>query len=399
MSLDGKPFDQLTHEDILALIPDVAEGRRLDYKKALPDNTEKGVRSFLNDVCALGNSAGGWLIYGVDEEREDESKTGVPSEVCGVGEVNEDEAIRDWQQRITQAVEPRLIGHRVGFINGFEDGKKVMVVYVPKSLFAPHRTNYKGVKEFYVRHDRNNLPMDIGEIRHSFVEAKEVPQRIDEFRRLRAMQILAGETPIELLDVGAVFTCHVIPLSSFSDEAAIDVTAIERTTMPTHGGHTSYGRLNADGYLYHSPVDNDSYRGYVQVFRAGVIELCDSATDQPRPDQFGVLTLSAQWLEKWFIEFVSSALALLSDSGVQPPVYIGIGLMRVKGASMPREDRIWHRGVDTIDKDILLVPTVTSETMSEDAGRLLRPALDAIWQASGIARCPNYNDEGNWSGR
>ena len=110
MILDGKPFDELTAGDIHALIPEVAENRRLNYKRALPENNEKGVRRFLNDVCALANSAGGYLIYGIDEERdEDNNKTGVPSEVCGVGDINEDEAIRDWQQRITQAIEPRLV--------------------------------------------------------------------------------------------------------------------------------------------------------------------------------------------------------------------------------------------------------------------------------------------------
>lgn len=398
MILDSKPFDQLTAEDILALIPEVAENRRLDYKRSLPENNEKSVRSFLDDVCALANSAGGYLIYGIDEERdEDGNKTGVPSEVCGVGDVNEDEAIRDWQQRMTQAIEPRLIGHRVGFINGFEDGKKVMVVFVQKSLFAPHRTNYKGVKEFYLRHDRFNMPMEMTEIRHAFVEAKEVPQRIDEFRRLRAMQILAGETPTELLNGCAVFLCHAIPLSSFADDAAVDVTAIKQNTMPAIATDTSYRRLNADGYLFFLSPDNDSCRGYVQVFRSGVVEMCATVADQPRADQFGVNSLSSQWLEAGFIKFVAACLTLLTEMGVQPPVYIGLGLLRVKGARMYRPDRFFHDNNDWIDKDTLLVPTVTSETLTEDAGRLIRPALDAIWQASGMIGSPNYNDDGDWA--
>ncbi|MDA3936870.1 MAG: ATP-binding protein, partial [Actinomycetota bacterium] len=160
MILDEKPFDAILADDVLSLIPDVAEGRRIDYKASLPDTGEKGVRSFLNDVCALANSAGGCLVYGIAERADSESGagTGIPESISGVGDVNDDDLIRAYQQRITQCIEPVIIGHRIRFIDGFEGGHSVMIVFVPKSLFAPHRVNYQGKKEFYVRHDRSNLP-------------------------------------------------------------------------------------------------------------------------------------------------------------------------------------------------------------------------------------------------
>ena len=397
--LDNKPFDDVSADDILALIPEVAENRRLDYKRSLPENNEKSIRSFLNDVCALANSAGGWLIYGIDEERdEDGSKTGIPCEVCGVGEVNEDEAIRDWQQRITQAIEPRLIGHRVDFINGFEDGKKVMVVFVQKSLFAPHRTNYKGVKEFYLRHDRFNMPMEMTEIRHGFVEAKQVPQKIDEFRRLRVMQILAGETPIEVLTEPPVFVCHLIPLSSFAEDAAVDITRITgQNPMRVMGSSVGSGRLNADGYLYSSVRGADYARAYVQVYRNGTIEMVSTERDIVRGMSGGIPLLPSQWQEQEFIAFVGAAIDLLKYLGVQPPIYIGLSLLRVKGVAMALpQNRFFDQG-QLIDKDKLIIPTVTSETMDEPVDRLLHPAFNAIWQASGMPKSIYYNEDGDWA--
>jgi hypothetical protein len=400
MLLDSKTLEQIAAEDILSLIPDVQENRRLDYKQALPENNERGARDFLTDVCAMANSAGGYLVYGVEEERDEDNKqTGVPKSVCGVGEVNEDAARLMWQQRIAQNIEPTLIGHRVGFVGGFEGGKRVMVVYVQKSLFAPHRINYQGKKEFYVRHDAGNMPMDIGEIRHAFVEAKQVPQRIDELRRLRVSQILADETPVELLRDCAVFVAHAIPLSSFAEDAVVDVTAIKQNSMPALAVGTDHRRLNADGYLFHLSQNNDAVRGYVQVFRTGVIEMCATMSDQPRPDQHGIVSLSSGWLEKGFIEFTHASLALLRDLGVQPPVYYGLALMRIKGAAMYRPERFWRSETELIDRDVLMIPTVTSETLTEDAGALIHPALDAIWQASGMVGSPNYNDEGLWAPR
>lgn len=400
MILDDKMFEQITAENVLSLIPDIAEGRRLDYKQALPDEGDKGVRSFLNDVCALANSAGGYLVYGVDEERDDEGKkTGVPSSVCGVGEVNEDKAILDWQQRINQCIEPRIIGHRVGFVNGFDNGVKVMLVYVPKSLFAPHRVTFKGARDFYVRHDRGNQLMDIGEIRHSFVEAKEVPQRIDEFRRQRVMQILAGETPIELLDEWAVYVCHLVPLSSFAEDAGIDVTALGRHTTTNVMKHSvGGGRLNADGYLFTTGLRGDYERGYVQVNRTGTVEMVGTISDIPSRTQRGSLGLPSQWQEEGYLAFVASGLEILRDLGVRPPVYIGISLLRVKGVVMIRPQRFIEEG-EPIDKDNLIVPTVFSETLEESVDQLMRPAFDMVWQASGLPSSPYYDDEGNWAGR
>ena len=398
MILDDKPFDQLTHEDISALIPDVTEGRRIDYKQAAPDGDEKSVRSFLNDVCSLANGAGGWLVYGVDEKREEDKQTGYPSSVCGVGDVNEDEAIRDWQQRITQNIEPRLIGHRVGFVHGFDDDMKVMVVYVPKSLFAPHRVNYLGKKEFYVRHDRCNLPMDMGEIRHAFVEAKEVPQRIDEYRRLRVMQILAGETPVELLKGSPIVVLHIMPLSSFAPDAAVDVTAIHQTTMPSMQHGMAGRRLNTDGCLFRTGAGDNYFREYEQVFRDGRVEACFTSSRMTiSPND--VPSIRGMSLEKVFVESLEANLSMLIDLGVQPPIYIGLALLRVKNVAICPPSQLFLSDNNLIDKDIVLVPTVTAETMGEDASVLLRPAFDAMWQASGYPQSLTYNAEGRWSGR
>jgi hypothetical protein len=338
-------------------------------------------------------------VYGVDEERDEDNKqTGVPKSVCGVGEGNEDAARLMWQQRIAQNIEPTLIGHRVGFVGGFESGKRVMVVYVQKSLFAPHRINYQGKKEFYVRHDAGNMPMDIGEIRHAFVEAKEIPQRIDEYRRLRLMQILAGETPIELLNDSPIVVLHIMPLSSFAPDAAVDVTAIRQNTMPSLQYGMAGRRLNTDGCLFRTGVRDNYFHEYAQVFRDGRVEACFTSSRMTiSPND--VPSIRGMSLEKVFVESVEANLSMLIDLGVQPPVYIGLALLRVKNVAICPPSQLYLSDNNLIDKDIALVPTVMAETMGEDASALLRPAFDTMWQASGYQHSLTYDAEGKWSGR
>lgn len=399
MILDSKNFDSIEADDILGLIPDVAEGRRLDYKELLPGSSEKEVRSFLADVCALANSAGGYLMYGVSEARDDESgsPTGLPQAVVGVGDVNDDEVIRAWQQRITQNIEPAIIGHRVRVVSGFDQGRKVMLVFVPQSLFAPHRVNYQGKKEFYVRHDRSNLPMDIGEIRQAFIEAKQLPQRLDELRRVRVSQILADETPIELLPGTPVFLLHAIPVSAFADDAGVDVTRMSaRHSMRAVGYDTSSGRLNADGFVYRGGEGSDYSRCYAQVFRDGVIEVVSTVKGITDRGESGGPLLPSQWQEEEYIKTALDVMTVLEQLEVRPPVYFGVSLLRVRGVAMATPQRFWDHGA-MIDKDHLLTPFVTSETLQEDPATLLKPAFDALWQASGIAASPYYDDQGKWS--
>lgn len=402
MILDEKPFEQLTAEDILAMIPDVAEGRRLDYKEALPQEGEKGVRSFLCDVTALANSAGGFLIYGVAEARdEDNNQTGVPERVVGVAaEVVEDQAIQAWQQRINQTIEPRIIGHRVGFVSGFEDGQRVMVVYVPKSLLAPHRVTYKGTRDFYVRHDRNNELMDINEIRASFVDFASLPERLNEFRAVRVSKVLADETPAPLTG-GWTVALHAIPLGSLNGESAVDIHTLAAGIhqLDLIDASASRRTFNLDGLLYTSSSEPGYDSGYLQVFRNGTLELVRSVPHMSQNGENGTLVVASEWLEEHLQKTTQAMMALLVQAGVRPPVYFGLSVLRTKGFAMARKNRqnFFREGDKRFDRDTVMLPFVVSETLEEDAATLLRPAVDVMWQASGLPQSDFYDADGNWT--
>jgi hypothetical protein len=51
----------------------VREGRQLDYKETLPGARDDDKREFLSDVTSFANAAGGDIIYGLRERREEGS--------------------------------------------------------------------------------------------------------------------------------------------------------------------------------------------------------------------------------------------------------------------------------------------------------------------------------------
>ena len=49
-----------------------------------------------------------------------------------------------------------------------------------------------------------------------------------------------------------------------------------------------------------------------------------------------------------------------------------------------------------IDRDTLMLPEALVEDYAVEIGRLLQLSLDALWQACGLEKSLNYDDEGNW---
>jgi predicted HTH transcriptional regulator len=64
-----KPLAEITESDLLGLITNgIAESRTLDYKRSLPGNSDADKKEFLADVSSFANTAGGDLVFGIDED-------------------------------------------------------------------------------------------------------------------------------------------------------------------------------------------------------------------------------------------------------------------------------------------------------------------------------------------
>jgi hypothetical protein len=48
-----------------------------------------------------------------------------------------------------------------------------------------------------------------------------------------------------------------------------------------------------------------------------------------------------------------------------------------------------------IDRDTLMLPEVLIEEYGAEIGKLLRPSFDALWQACGLEKSLNYDDQVN----
>ena len=107
MSLRHKPLDFISEQDLADLVQNgVPETRDLEYKQALPGNSDSGKREFLADVSSLANASGGDLVIGVREEE------GVAVDVTGVEVRSLDAEKLRLENIIRDGVQPRILRNR-----------------------------------------------------------------------------------------------------------------------------------------------------------------------------------------------------------------------------------------------------------------------------------------------
>ena len=390
-----KDFDQISKSDIDSLIHNsVREGRTVEYKEQLPGLRDQDRKEFLADVSSFANAAGGDLIYGIVEQRDDDGRpTGLPDSAIGLASVNIDQESNRLEGSIRDGIEPRIHGVRIQAIDGFRNGP-VLMLRIPKSWTGPHMVTYKGSSRFFSRTSAGKAPLDVTEIRAAFLQAEAIPERIRRFREERIGRILAGETPIPL-EPGAAVVLHVVPQSVFQSRELVDVAKFDRyiTDFIPIGGFGSNFRPNLDGFVTFFSKGNsyDICYSYTQFFRTGAVEAVDTYVFQSaNNNRKAIPPVSFEdEIIKVFVRFMIAYRKL----DVEAPFVVMLSLIGVKGFEMYVGD-MFIRTPTGIDRDVVIIPEFVFENVDVDAAELLRPVFDLVWQACGHRGSRNYNEDG-----
>jgi predicted HTH transcriptional regulator len=201
----NKGLSDITENDLLSLINEgVSEGRNIDYKRDLPKGNDEGKKEFLADVSSFANTAGGDLIFGIEEEQ------GLPTNVIGIHVVDMDLEVRRLDSILASGISPR-IKYEMRAIP-LQSGNVVLMVRTQRSWLGPHRIVFKGHDKFYGRNSAGKYPLDVTELRTAFNLSGTVNERIRAFRTDRIIALMNNETPIPFTDTPKVIL-HLIPLA------------------------------------------------------------------------------------------------------------------------------------------------------------------------------------------
>ena len=384
-----KAIEQIGKEDIDLLITNgVPEGRDIEYKAKLPGKARCEHEEFLHDVAAFANAAGGHLFYGIVE------RDGVAEAAPGLGGISVDAETLRLENCLRDGVDPRIPGVQIRAVDGFADGP-VLIVRVPQSWRSPHMV--KGTYRFCSRSSNGKYQMDTTELRSAFAMSEGLAERIRRFRDERLARIVAGETPVWLMEEAKV-VLHVVPLSAMGSRVeGIDLTGkshqLVRMFPPIYGGGGDY-RYNIDGFVTSHPSGKDGSGsfGYCQLFRNGAVEAVFAGI--MGPEKSGRRWIRIKVIEREVTGAVKTYLGGLQALNVAAPFEVMVSMLGVKGAEIEGDDFPPPCHPTPIDRDMLLLPDALVEEHDVDVRTMLRPIFDAVWNAAGYEKSLTFDDKG-----
>lgn len=163
--------ETLTEEEIKRLISlNVEESIHLDFKQA--DSLGKNDRKKLElakDVSAFANSAGGFIVYGLNENNHVAESLSF---------IDGDEITKEWIEQVIQTrIQRKIEGLKITPVRFDNDIKKtIYVISIPESSLAPHMTSDK---RFYKRYNFESVQMEEYEIRNLYNRKEKTKLVID----------------------------------------------------------------------------------------------------------------------------------------------------------------------------------------------------------------------------
>ena len=391
MPFEGLSLDDLTEQHLQSLKENgVAEGKTLDYKRDLPGKSDADKKEFLADVSSFANASGGHLVFGVEEDG------GVPVELCGVDVDDMDKEIQRQENLIRDGLEPRIYSYSFKPID-LANGRKALLIRIPKSFASPHVVKLGKSFRFYSRNSVGKYPLDVQELRNAFLLSAMVAERIRNFRQERIGKVIAGELPVPLFSLpgGLCFVLHLVPFEPVGSGGVLPERLKKASTFAPHMWSTSTppeGRYNFEGYLCfkRGPAGMEQPEflplSHIQFFRDGTLEAV--AVDWgPEAQRSNTILVKPGGFEKEVVDVLSGYLPTQRWMGVEPPVAVMLSLVGTEGYRLsytePNPGYVPPGVERRIDRDVLLLPEVIVEDFDADAHEYMRPVFDAVWNAAG----------------
>ncbi|TRU56210.1 MAG: ATP-binding protein [Microcystis aeruginosa Ma_QC_Ch_20071001_M135] len=384
------PIEKITEADLQALVAaQASESATLDFKRDLPGAASKDKYEFAKDACALANSGGGDLVYGIDE------KDGFASRISPLVSETFDAAKRRLGMIADAGIEPRIPGIRIEAV--MVSGGYVLIVRVPASFNGPHRIVLDGHSRFVVRNNTHTAELSYDQLRDAFNRMNTLSEKAINFKVERLKSIVAQKNGLPMRK-GPIAVALLIPLQSAVGRNSFDITTIDPQSMRTWEASGAKSMRNIDGFLlYETMTDKpaDGLYAYAQIYRNGAMEAALTATLTISDDKKIPSTTIAKFFRRCYENFTTTAQA----RGLRGPAIFSCSLLNIGDYQFAVRDRYASRSAMYSDRPQLTLPDGWVETLDspEPVDDVVKPILDVLWEAFDASRCFDYDKEGNWS--
>jgi len=225
-----------------------------------------------------------------------------------------------------------------------------------------------------------------------------------EFHRGRVDAIAAGKAPLAVLDRG-ILALHVLPFSTAGDRQAPSFDEIGQNPhrFPPVKGSVQHTRIDYEGLLIGSNREglSEPQRAYVTVARNGYVESVVSSLARLRDHRF----LSLADLGGIVVGYACQYASALDACGVEPPYAVLVSLLDVKERQLlqgPFPTTAFPEDLPsaTLTRARYEFGECVLESDPKDEQQCatrLRPVLDHLANAAGLATSPCFDADGGYS--
>jgi len=382
-------IDQVAAADVQALVDSQAEeGPTLEFKRDLPRDDRDSRKEFIADVCAMANSRGGDIVFGIEEGAD-----GVAVRVVA-HDFNADNVITQLANVLADGLEPRLHGVVMRAVD--IAGGKVLVLRVPRSFSGIHRSARDA--HFWVRESRSKRQLDVAGITSRVGEVLGRQDRLTDFFARRYAAIATGAYPLPL-PPGPKVVLHILPTRDILGGEEVDLRPVEEAgrfwVIPNSA--SGLATHTVEGILHHHPIHEatGTVRAATLVFRSGVVEaVSEVRLFRPGDNQPECIPLEA--VEAQCVQFLQRSLGFTAQhlSGGWPVTVrialVGHGLLAAQSLNQDVRWHFDHVPAIRVHAAVLQLPDVLIEDRPASIPLALQATFNRLWQAWGYPKSYSY---------
>lgn len=311
----SKPLGELNEDDLRELVNrKLREYAHLDYKREMYDHGWDGKKDLLGDITAMANARGGYILIGVEEDKNEPD--GTPKKLVGISDG--DQEARWIEDVCIDSIDEKIVGLRARGIQ-ISNGRWCVVVQVPNSPRKPHMISHGSYRSFYRRHWRRNAQMDMPEVRSMIISMSQYQESLEEFLmdRKEAFQALPSEKPW----LGLMATPIYVDREKV-DPLREDIREILKAAL-SQGDKRARLRMEAKPRLFGVLVKQGQWDDrLIRLFRNGHLEYCEEYSDWGRRGPKKALPIYSHLVTKRLLDFLSTAREIVTVAEVGEPIAI-----------------------------------------------------------------------------
>lgn len=223
---------------------------------------------------------------------------------------------------------------------------------------------------------------------------------METFHRQRVEAIVAGQSPIGKRDDG-VLIVHLLSKTCFASRIRLDTAKLKEigSQIPSLGEGGSYFRFNTDGFLHYDEYKR--VRSYSLLFRSGHLEgvMTEVKHQLGRDQENSLFVLRDSICEKAVLNTVKVFLNATEPLGLEYPIWMFSALIGCEGAYICTNWSCHDLSKHSVDRPVCFLPELEIASNNEQLDKLLKPWCDTLWQACGMERSFNFDNDGNWRDR